>query len=195
MGHLVDAISLTRWRRRPILSFVEVFRKKGECRAVDDREPGLQMVHLLRAITVELDQFGAEFASMHRLHPTDLRALIHLLDAARSEVTATPGWLGEQLGLNSASTTALIDRLEKAGHIRRVRDTRDRRRVLLVVEEQARALGWSFFGPLITDMVTAMRGFDETELDTVRRFLVGMRDVVCANRQVGDAKPGRRPTG
>jgi DNA-binding MarR family transcriptional regulator len=159
---------------------------------VDDQEPGLQMVHLLRAITVELDLFGAEFASMHRLHPTDLRALIHLLDAARSGTTATPGWLGEQLGLNSASITALIDRLERQGHIRRVRDTQDRRRVLLVVEDQAVSLGWSFFGPLITDMVTAMGSFDEAELATVRRFLVSMNDVVVAGRRSPDGVAGRR---
>jgi len=73
--------------------------------------------------------------------------------------------------------------LEKAGHVRRVRDTQDRRRVLLVVEEQAVALGWSFFGPLITELVTAMRSFSEAELDTVRRFLLTMTEVVLATRQ------------
>src|SRR3954454_3952527 len=123
---------------------------------------------------MEFDLLAAEFAKRHQLHPTDLRALIHLLDAARAGTVATPGWLGEQLGLNSAWTTGLIDRLEKAGHVRRVRDTQDRRRVLLAVEEQAIALGWSFFGPLITELVTAMRSFSEAELDTVRRFLLTM---------------------
>jgi DNA-binding MarR family transcriptional regulator len=150
---------------------------------MDDQDPAMQMVHLLRRVTVELDLFGAEFASLHQLHPTDLRALIHLLDAARADVTATPGWLGEQLGLNSASITALVDRLERLGHIRRVRDTRDRRLVLLVVEDRAIALGWSFFGPLITEMVTAMREFDEDELATVRRFLVAMSEVVASGRR------------
>jgi DNA-binding MarR family transcriptional regulator len=149
---------------------------------MDDQEPGLQLVHLLRGLTVEFDLFAAEFANTHRLHPTDLRALIHLLDAARAGTVATPGWLGEQLGLNSASTTGLIDRLEKAGHVRRVRDTQDRRRVLLAVEEQAIALGWSFFGPLITELVTAMRSFSDAELDTVRRFLLAMTEVVLATR-------------
>jgi DNA-binding MarR family transcriptional regulator len=148
-----------------------------------DDDPGLQLVHLLRGITVEFDLFAAGFADTHHLHPTDLRALIHLLDAARAGTVATPGWLGEQLGLNSASTTGLVDRLEQAGHVRRTRDTRDRRRVLLAVEEQAIALGWSFFGPLLTALVTAMRSFTEAELDTVRRFLRTMTDVVVANRQ------------
>jgi DNA-binding MarR family transcriptional regulator len=145
---------------------------------VDDQDAGLQMVHLLRAITVELDLFGAAFAGEHGLHPTDLRALISLLDADRAGLTATPGWLGGQLGLNSASVTALIDRLEGAGHIRRVRDTADRRRVLLVIEPSAVAMGLAFFGPLITQLVASMRQFDAAELATVRRFLLAMKQVV-----------------
>jgi DNA-binding MarR family transcriptional regulator len=151
-----------------------------------DEDPATGLVHLLRGLTVELDLFGAEFAHLHRLHTTDLRALIHLLDAGRAGITATPGWLGEQLGLNSASITALVDRMERLGHIRRVRDTADRRRVILVVEDQAVALGWSFFGPLIAAMVTAMTSFDEAELATVRRFLLSMSDVVAAARRSGE---------
>jgi DNA-binding MarR family transcriptional regulator len=150
---------------------------------MDDQDPGLQLVHLLRGITVQLDLLGAEFAGLHHLHPTDLRALIHLLDADRAGIQATPGWLGGQLRLNSASVTALIDRLERLGHLRRVRDTGDRRRVHLVVEPQAVALGWAFFGPLITGMVTAMKSFDEAELAAIRRFLVGMNEVVAAGRR------------
>ena len=140
----------------------------------------MRLVHLLRGITVDLDLLGARFATERGLHPTDLRALIHLLDAARAGTTATPGWLGEQLRLNSASTSALIDRLERAGHLRRTRDTHDRRRVLLTVEEQAVALGWSFFGPLITAMVTATTAFDPGELATIERFLRAMTDAVTS---------------
>jgi len=150
----------------------------------------MQMVHLLRGITVELDLFGAAFASEHGLHPTDLRALIHLLDADRAAITATPGWLGEQLGLNSASVTALTDRLESAGHIRRVRDTADRRRVLLQVEPSAVAMGLAFFGPLISQMVTSMRDFDESELATARRFLIAMTEVVTSSRRNRRPEPG-----
>jgi DNA-binding MarR family transcriptional regulator len=150
---------------------------------VDDQDSGLQLVHLLRAVTVELDRFAAEFADRNGLHPTDVRALIHLLDAGRAGVRATPGWLGAQLGLNSASTTALIDRLERMGLVQRERDARDRRRVLLAVQDEAVTLGWSFFGPLIQEMVAAMRSFDEKELATVRRFLLAMHDVTAAGRR------------
>jgi DNA-binding MarR family transcriptional regulator len=150
---------------------------------MDDQDPGLRLVHLLRAVTMELDLFAAEFAGRNGLHPTDVRALIHLLDAGREGVRATPGWLGAQLGVNSASTTALVDRLERLELVRRERDAEDRRRVLLVVRDEAVRLGWSFFGPLIQEMVDSMRSFDEAELAAVRRFLLAMRDVAAAGRR------------
>jgi DNA-binding MarR family transcriptional regulator len=140
--------------------------------------PQMQLVHLLRAVTVDLDLLGATFASTHGLHPTDVRALIHLLDADRTGAAATPGWLGAQVGLNSASTTALIDRLERLGHVRRSRDPTDRRRVLLSVAPTAVELGWTFFGPLIQRLITAMQVFTDDELDTARRFLLAMRAAV-----------------
>ncbi|MFI1420808.1 MarR family winged helix-turn-helix transcriptional regulator [Streptomyces sp. NPDC020731] len=141
---------------------------------MDDQNPVMGLVHLLRAVTVEFDLLGAEFAERHGLHPTDVRALIHLLDAARTGVRATPGWLGEQLRLNSSGTTALVDRLEGLGLVRRSRDTADRRRVLLEVEEKAVQLGWTFFGPVIDEVVAAAEGFEAGELETVRRFLTSV---------------------
>jgi DNA-binding MarR family transcriptional regulator len=148
---------------------------------VDDDDPGLQTVHLLRAVTVRLDLFAAEFARRNGLGALDVRALIALLDAAREGREATPGWLLRQLGINSASVTALIDRLQRAGLVRRERDTGDRRRVRLVVEEAAVALGWSFFGPLITGVVTALEDFDAAERATIRRFLHSVDEVVTAS--------------
>ncbi|MEU1019056.1 MULTISPECIES: MarR family transcriptional regulator [unclassified Streptomyces] len=139
-----------------------------------DQSPAMGLVHLLRAVTVEFDLLGAEFAARHQLHPTDVRALIHLLDAARTGTRATPGWLGEQLRLNSAGTTALVDRLERLGLVRRSRDTADRRRVLLEVREKATELGWAFFGPVINEVVAVAEDFEADELETVRRFLTAV---------------------
>ena len=138
---------------------------------MDDDGPGQRLVHLLRAVTVEFDLLGAEFARQNGLHPTDLRALVHLLDAGRAGLTASPGWLAEQLDLDSSSVTALLDRLGRLGLVRRERDPADRRRVRVVVEDRAMDLGWSFFGPLIADVVAVARRFDDGELAVVDRFL------------------------
>jgi DNA-binding MarR family transcriptional regulator len=130
-----------------------------------------QVVHLLRAVTLELNLLGTDFATENGLHVTDLRAIIELLDAERDEVAATPTWLGDRLRLNSASVTALVDRLERMGHVHRVRDTRDRRRVLLGVTPSAKQVGLAFFGPLIGRIITALSEFDDHEVDTINRFL------------------------
>jgi DNA-binding MarR family transcriptional regulator len=151
--------------------------------AVPDDDPRLPLVHLLRAVTVELDLFGAEFAARGGLHPTDVRALIHLLDAARAGTAASPGWLGEQLGMNSAAVTALVDRMERLGLVSRERDTADRRRVRLTATEQAMDLGWAFFGPLIRRVVDTLEGYEEADLAVIRRFLVETGEAIADVRR------------
>jgi DNA-binding MarR family transcriptional regulator len=143
-------------------------------------EPEARVVLLLRAITLELDLLGADFAAAHGLHVTDLRAIVELLDAERAGMTATPTWLADRLRLNSASVTALIDRLERMGHVERTRDTADRRRVHLSVTSSAKQLGLAFFGPLIDRLITAMQSFSEPETATIYRFLTAVVETVAA---------------
>ena len=84
-----------------------------------------------------------------------------------------------QLGLTSPSTTALIDRLEGAGHVHRQPSTADRRKVEIRVSDKAVALGWNFFGPLLSGMIRAMRPFTPAELDTVEQFLHAVAAATC----------------
>ncbi|MFC9606645.1 MarR family winged helix-turn-helix transcriptional regulator [Streptomyces niveus] len=143
-----------------------------------DEAPEMEIFHLLRAVTVEFGLRQTEFATENGMHPTDVRALICLLDAERSGTPATPGRLGARLGLNSAGTTSVIDRLERLGHIERVRDTHDRRRVLLRVDDRAVALGRAHFGPMIDRTVAMLRTFEERDVAVVRRFLLGVHEAV-----------------
>ncbi|QSE95342.1 MarR family transcriptional regulator [Rhodococcus pseudokoreensis] len=152
-------------------------------------DEGAQTVHRLRALAVELNLLGAEFAQLHGLHTTDLRALICILDADRAGLAATPGWLGGQLGINSASVTALLDRMEKAGLIRRDRDADDRRRSLLAVTSRAVDLGQTFFGPLIDRTAAVLTDFDTAERDTIARFLDGVNRAVAVERRTGFQRP------
>lgn len=39
---------------------------------------------------------------------------------------------------------------------------------------QATGLGWTFFGPVIGEVVAASEGLDPGELETVRRFLTSV---------------------
>ena len=144
-------------------------------------EPSL--VHLLRVVTVELDLLGASFARRHQLHPTDLRALIHLLDAARAGHPATPSWLAGQLDLDRSSVTTVVDRLERQGHVHRRRDPADGRRVLLEVDPRAVSLGQAFFGPLIGATVAALEPVGESEQAAARRVLNAVALVIREHRR------------
>jgi DNA-binding MarR family transcriptional regulator len=156
----------------------------GRTRVEDPRQ---RLAYLLRRLNVELDQLGHQFAAQHRLHPTDMRALVAVMDAARGGQAMTPGRLGEELNLTSPSVTALLDRLERQGHLRRVRDQHDRRRVTLEIEPQALALGAEFFGPLNRELLAAMETFSDAELQVAGRFLQAMTKVIVANRRARQA--------
>ena len=140
---------------------------------------------LLRRLTVELDAVGQRFAELHGLGRTDVRALVAIMDAARRGEALTAGALGAAVDLSSASVTALVDRLERVGHVRRVRDPADRRRVVLEMSDSAMAAGAEFFGGLNRDLVTAMAVYSAEELAVVRRFLEEMIRVIVRHRSPG----------
>jgi DNA-binding MarR family transcriptional regulator len=141
---------------------------------------------LLRRLNVELDAVGQRFATIHGLGRTDVRALVAIMDAARRGEALTAGTLGQAVELSSASVTALVDRLERGGHVHRVRDPADRRRVVLEMSESAMAAGGQFFGGLQRDLVAAMADCTDEELAVVRRVLEQMTDVVVRHARSGD---------
>ncbi len=137
-----------------------------------------ELALLLRRLTVELDAVGQRFAQLHGLNRTDVRALVAIMDAARRGEALTAGRLGDAVDLRSASVTALVDRLERVGHVRRVRDPEDRRRVALEMSDSAMAAGAEHFGGLARDLTAAMADYTDDELAVVRRFLEDMTDVI-----------------
>jgi DNA-binding MarR family transcriptional regulator len=137
-----------------------------------------ELALLLRRLNVELDAVGQRFAERHGLNRTDVRALVAIMDAARRGEALTAGRLGEAVDLRSASVTALVDRLEKGGHVRRVRDPEDRRRVGLEISESAMAAGAEHFGGLARDLSAAMGDYTDEELAVVRRWLEDMTAAV-----------------
>ena len=72
-------------------------------------------------------------AERYGLNPTDLKCL----DLARSEENLTAGRLAEITGMSTSAITAVLDRMERAGFLERVRDPRDRRRVIVTPGKRA----------------------------------------------------------
>ena len=140
---------------------------------------------LLRRMNNEFNRVAQEFAHAHGLHLTDVQALIAILDADPDGVgePMTPGRLRRQLNLTSGAVTACVDRLERAGHIHRVRAADDRRVVHLHFAEAARGLAREYFRPLARSTDTARGRFTPDELAVIVRFLGEMnRELVLLRR-------------
>lgn len=123
-----------------------------EHRAGEDRPDAFAAPTDLHAFAVRLRRMNGEinrlvhgFAADHGLHATDVQALAAILDA---DEPMTPKRLREHLGLTSGAVTACVDRLERAGHIRRVRESADRRVVHLYYAADARSAARTYFRPL-----------------------------------------------
>jgi DNA-binding MarR family transcriptional regulator len=63
--------------------------------------------------------------------PNDAQVLRHLLDLEAGGEPVTPRHLAELLGISSAATTALIDRLADAGWVEREPHPQDRRSIIV----------------------------------------------------------------
>ncbi|NEB77430.1 winged helix-turn-helix transcriptional regulator [Streptomyces sp. SID14478] len=125
----------------------------------------------LRRLNSEINRLVHDFAAAQGLHATDVQALAAILDA---DSPLTPGRLREHLGLTSGAVTACLDRLERAGHIRRSRESTDRRVVHLHYEAGARATARASFRPLADAAASAMDRFSADELAAALRFLAAM---------------------
>ena len=73
--------------------------------------------------------FHTAIAEQIGLGATEEKTLLILSGGA-----LTAGEIAQYTGLTTGSVTSLIDRLEKKGFVRRVRDTHDRRRVMVEVD-------------------------------------------------------------
>lgn len=122
----------------------------------------------LRHINGAMNGLIHRFAGEQGLHATDIQALGAILDAPSP---LTPGKLGQHLGITSGSVTACLDRLEKAGHVRRVRDSADRRVVHLHYEPTARKVASDHFRVLARATERALERAGEDDAAAALRFL------------------------
>jgi len=141
-----------------------------------------QVEMLLRRMTTESQRLGHEFAARHGLHATDFEALVHVMDAEGGGTPLTPGRLAVRLQLSSGATTAVIDRLERQGHIRRERDGADRRKVQLRWAEYGMAVAMDFFGGLLPLRERVMDPLPDDQLTVVRDFLAAYADGIAQYR-------------
>jgi DNA-binding MarR family transcriptional regulator len=142
-----------------------------------------EVAELLRGLYRSATAIAAGIGRAAGIHATDADAL-RLLDVASDRPTMTD--LGAELGLSSASVTALVDRLEHAGLARRVRDDVDRRRIHVELTELAHEFAADQLMPLMQRIQRAIRSTAPDDLAVVAGFLAHLVDDDHGTRQAAE---------
>lgn len=170
---LLNLVGAMVWYRRSGI----IMTSQTMGRAQPEPEQSLAREHVLghlRVLGREMGALSREVSRSLGLHHTQLRALEQLM--RRSDLS--PGDLSRALGLSTGSTTALIDALERMGHVHRVRDRGDRRKVVLEITERARHDGEAAFRPLGERFRELTEGYSDAELAVIDRFLADLREAL-----------------
>jgi DNA-binding MarR family transcriptional regulator len=121
-----------------------------------------------------LDDAFADFVGINR---TDLRCM-DIVDQ-RGRVTA--GELAREAGLTTGAVTAVVDRMEAAGLLRRAYDANDRRKVFIELTPDAQQLGDEVYGPLDQAGETHLASLSDEQVFTIIGFLDVSRRITMEN--------------
>ena len=113
---------------------------------------------------VRMEQVANDFVDEHvtafmGINRTDGRCL----DIVDQHKRIAAGRLAAESGLTTGAVTALVDRMEAAGYLRRVRDLEDRRRIFIETTELAHAFRrrlFSSIGPMLQGMLEQLTPAD-----------------------------------
>ena len=103
-----------------------------------------ELIHLARAHEAANDAFDEVAREKLGINRTDLRCL----NIVENNGPMTAGRLAELSGLTTAAVTSVLDRLERAGYARRLRDQQDRRQVMVEVTPLLAERATPIWGPL-----------------------------------------------
>lgn len=118
-----------------------------------------------------------------RLGRSDMRALHFLIVAKNMNTVVTPSAIASHLGISSASTTKLLDRLEEAGHIARAPHPTDRRALAITISDETREAAMQTVGRLQAQRFHAAARLTRSERAVVIRFLDDMTDQISIGKE------------
>jgi DNA-binding MarR family transcriptional regulator len=114
--------------------------------------------------TDKMDDAGSQALGVNR---TDGRCL----DVIQQTGRISAGELADRAGLTSGSVTAVIDRLEAKGYVRRVADPEDRRRVLVELTDLMEHRAWELWGPLAQRGIPQLERLSVSEIELLIRYM------------------------
>jgi len=145
--------------------------------------------------------FGQTVANRIGIAASDLECL----DFLNLEGRVTAGRLAELTGLTTGAITGVVDRLEKAGLVRRERDQSDRRKVYVAIVAESVARIGRYYEPMQRAVLKDWETYTDAELKLLLRFMTqGYRTMLAATEELkamvdapapkqGAAKPKRAP--
>ena len=135
-----------------------------------------QVTGSLRALSTEIDRLDQAAADQYGLNRTDMRAL----DLVGRAGPLAPTALARLLGFTTGGVTTVLDRLERAGYIRRRPDPADRRRLVVEVTQATAARDAEVFGGLIHQTSDLLSGYTDDQLLVIDDFLTRIRQLTAA---------------
>jgi DNA-binding MarR family transcriptional regulator len=116
--------------------------------------------------------YNQQVADRLGLRLTDMQC-INVLDLIGP---STPGELARSTGLTTGGVTAMLDRLEKAGYVKREPNPRDRRSVLVRLKPAKLKKMRAFYGEINDRVAGLLDDTPESELRSVVNLLSKMND-------------------
>ena len=107
------------------------------------------------------------------INRTDLRCLAVIVERGPVAV----GEIGRLVGLTRGAATTALDRVERAGYVRRIRSPNDRRGVLLEITLQGLEAAGAIWGPMAAAGEQLLAGYSTDHLNAVLRFLTEARQL------------------
>src|SRR5919109_3309500 len=132
-----------------------------------------QVIKLAREHQAANDAFDEVAYQKLGINRTDGRCL----DIVQNHGSMTAGQLAELSGLTTAAVTSVLDRMERAGYARRVRDQNDRRQVIVELTPLAAERGRQIWGPLGADATAELSRMSIAELHAARDFFRRGREI------------------
>lgn len=139
-----------------------------------------------RELSTQTILFHAAIAEQLGLNPTDHKAL----DLICREENMTAGRLAELTRLTTGAVTGIVDRLEKAGFVQRVRPQSDRRQVLIQpIPENVEKIH-NLFESMSQAVMTLTEQYSDRDLFVIHDYLtrsIQTVQVETAKLQEGEA--------
>jgi len=126
-------------------------------------------VRASQSATARYDQAVADAIGLNR---TDMR----LIDLLEREGRLTAGQLAAGTGLTTGAITTAIDRLERSGYARRVRDASDRRRIYVEPTDTAKGLGRRFYSEHAKRAEELYHRYTEEQMELLLGFVKNSRE-------------------